>query len=94
MTIFKLQVKPLGVIWDKYPRYSKTNTIMFDDLRRNFLMNPANGLKIRPFKNAHTSRSNDKELIKLSAYLKKIADLESFDGLDHKHWESYLANLI
>ena len=84
------QVKPLGVIWDKYPRYNKTNTIMFDDLRRNFLMNPTNGLKIKPFKNAHTSRNTDKELIKLSAYLKKIASLASFDGLDHKHWESYL----
>jgi len=85
-----IEVKPLGVIWDKFPRYSKTNTIMFDDLRRNFLMNPANGLKIRPFKNAHTSRSTDKELLKLSAYLKKIALLTTFEGLDHKHWESYL----
>ena len=41
------QVKALGVIWLKYPQYSRSNTIMFDDLRRNFLMNPANGLKIR-----------------------------------------------
>jgi len=85
-----IEVKPLGVIWDKFPRYNRTNTIMFDDLRRNFLMNPANGLKIRPFKNAHTSRKTDKELIKLSAYLKKIATLTTFEGLDHKHWESYL----
>jgi len=85
-----IEVKPLGVIWDKYPRYNKSNTIMFDDLRRNFLMNPGNGLKIRPFKNAHTSRSTDKELLKLSAYLKKIALLSGFDALDHKHWESYL----
>lgn len=85
-----IEVKPLGVIWDKFPRYNKTNTIMFDDLRRNFLMNPANGLKIKPFKNAHTTRKTDKELIKLSAYLKKIATLTTFEGLDHKHWESYL----
>ena len=63
---------------------------MFDDLRRNFLMNPGSGLKIRPFKNAHTSRSTDKELLKLSAYLKKIATLTTFESLDHKHWESYL----
>ena len=86
------QVKALRVIWDKYPRYSETNTIMFDDLRRNFLMNPANGLRIRPFKNAHSSRGTDRELVKLSAYLKRIAPLSSFDGLDHKHWESYLVN--
>uniref|UniRef100_T1J0Y6 Ubiquitin-like domain-containing CTD phosphatase 1 n=1 Tax=Strigamia maritima TaxID=126957 RepID=T1J0Y6_STRMM len=40
-----IEVKPLGVIWGKYPQYSSKTTIMFDDLRRNFLMNPQNGLK-------------------------------------------------
>ena len=45
-----VDVKPLGVIWGKYPQYTRHNTIMFDDLRRNFLMNPQNGLKIRPFR--------------------------------------------
>jgi ubiquitin-like domain-containing CTD phosphatase 1 len=43
-------VKPLGVIWGKFPQYSQRNTIMFDDLRRNFLMNPQSGLRIRPFR--------------------------------------------
>jgi ubiquitin-like domain-containing CTD phosphatase 1 len=39
-----LNVKPLKVIWDKFPEYySHKNTIMFDDLKRNFLMNPQNG---------------------------------------------------
>jgi len=87
-----VEVKPLRVIWDKYPRYGDSNTVMFDDLRRNFLMNPSSGLRIRPFKNAHTSRATDKELLKLSAYLKRIARLSTFEGLDHKHWESYLVN--
>uniref|UniRef100_H2Z0J7 FCP1 homology domain-containing protein n=1 Tax=Ciona savignyi TaxID=51511 RepID=H2Z0J7_CIOSA len=82
--------KPLGVIWGKYPEYySSHNTIMFDDLRRNFLMNPQSGLKIRPFKNAHMSRSTDVELHGLSQYLEDIADLESFSLLKHKRWESY-----
>ena len=84
------QVKPLGVIWGKFPQFSKENTIMFDDLRRNFLMNPSNGLKIRPFKNAHTSRNSDTELLKLANYLKKISSLSTFEDLDHKHWERYL----
>ena len=35
-----IEVKPLGVIWGKYPQYSQKNTIMIDDLRRNFIMNP------------------------------------------------------
>jgi len=86
-----IEVKPLGVIWGKFPEnYSKSNTIMFDDLRRNFLMNPANGLKIRPFKHAHTNRTTDRELVKLAKYLKKIAALNKFDKLDHKHWEKIL----
>lgn len=41
------QVKPLGVIWGKFSEfYNKKNTIMFDDIGRNFLMNPQNGLKV------------------------------------------------
>lgn len=36
-------VKPLKVIWDRFSEfYSPANTIMFDDLGRNFLMNPQN----------------------------------------------------
>lgn len=44
-----LQTKPLGVIWGKFEEYSSKNTIMFDDLRRNFLMNPQNGLKVNMY---------------------------------------------
>lgn len=87
-----IEVKPLGVIWGKFPdNYTKSNTIMFDDLRRNFLMNPTNGLKIRPFKNAHTSRATDRELVKLTQYLKKISSLDTFENLDHKYWEKFLS---
>ncbi|XP_070789920.1 ubiquitin-like domain-containing CTD phosphatase 1 isoform X3 [Pituophis catenifer annectens] len=42
-----IDVKPLGVIWGKFSEfYNKKNTIMFDDIGRNFLMNPQNGLKL------------------------------------------------
>ena len=40
------QVKPLGVIWGKFPQWNEKNTIMFDDIRRNFIMNPNNGLRV------------------------------------------------
>eukprot|EP00887_Chlorella_sp_A99_P002141 scaffold21.g2141.t1 len=79
--------------------YNEHNTIMFDDLRRNYLLNkqagggaPAlltNGLVIRPFRKAHLTRATDRELLYLSAYLAKIAPLESLSGLNHKHWEAY-----
>ena len=69
--------KPLGWLWAKYPgRYHEKNTIMFDDLRRNFVMNPGCGLKIRPFRKAHMNRGTDVELVGLAKYLRKIAHLE------------------
>ncbi|XP_020599261.1 ubiquitin-like domain-containing CTD phosphatase [Phalaenopsis equestris] len=82
--------KPLGLIWANFPRfYSSTNTIMFDDLRRNFVMNPQNGLIIRPFRKAHLNRSTDQELAKLTQYLLAIAELSDFSSLNHRNWESY-----
>ena len=62
---------------------------MFDDLRRNFVMNPQNGLVIKPFRKAHMNRATDQELVRLTEYLLAIAELESFDNLDHSRWEQY-----
>jgi ubiquitin-like domain-containing CTD phosphatase 1 len=62
---------------------------MFDDLRRNFLMNPQNGLKIRPFREAHKNRTTDKELVGLATYLAQIAKLEDLSELRHSRWEKY-----
>ena len=44
-----INVKPLGVIWGKFEQWSEKNTIMFDDIRRNFIMNPQSGLKVTYF---------------------------------------------
>ncbi|KVH93518.1 hypothetical protein Ccrd_004437 [Cynara cardunculus var. scolymus] len=82
--------KPLGLIWAHFPEfYSSKNTIMFDDLRRNFVMNPQNGLTIKPFRKAHANRDSDRELVKLTQYLLAIADLDDISILDHKKWEFY-----
>lgn len=63
---------------------------MFDDIRRNFIMNPNTGLKIRPFKHAHLNRDKDKELLMLSVYLKDIAlHCDDFNLLNHRKWEKY-----
>lgn len=85
-----VDVKPLGVIWALYNQYSSSNTIMFDDIRRNFLMNPKSDLKIRPFRQAHLNRATDQELLKLSDYLRKIAhNCQDFNTLNHRKWEHY-----
>lgn len=63
---------------------------MFDDIRRNFLMNPRSGLKIRPFRQAHLNRDKDRELLHLSVYLRDIAMFcDDFDSLNHKKWEKF-----
>ncbi|KAL0422261.1 UNVERIFIED_CONTAM: Ubiquitin-like domain-containing CTD phosphatase [Sesamum latifolium] len=82
--------KPLGLIWAHFPEYySAKNTIMFDDLRRNFVMNPRNGLTIKPFRKAHANRDSDQELVKLTQYLLAIAELDDLSALDHRNWESF-----
>jgi len=91
--------KPLGWIWaqlwSKQRSYDASNTIMFDDLRRNFAMNPSCGLKIKPFRNAHTSRATDNELKKLRVYLEIIArENVDFKALDHKRWERYVLQAL
>lgn len=63
---------------------------MFDDIRRNFIMNPKNGLRIKAFRQAHLNRETDKELLKLSFYLKDINGCEDFTKLDHRHWEKFI----
>ncbi|KAG5000034.1 hypothetical protein AAZX31_08G123900 [Glycine max] len=82
--------KPLGLIWAKFPEfYNASNTIMFDDLRRNFVMNPQNGLTIKPFRKAHANRDSDQELVKLTQYLLAIAELDDLSNLEHNNWELF-----
>ena len=91
--------KPLVWIWaqpwSQERGYDSSNTIMFDDLRRNFAMNPSSGLKIKPFRNAHTSRATDNELKKLKVYVDIIArENVDFKTLDHKKWERYVLKVL
>lgn len=88
------QCKPLGVIWGKFPQYNSTNTIMFDDIRRNFLMNPQNGLRIEPFKESYKNRATDKELYYLAKYLRLIAEMNDLSSLNHKHWRQKMFDLM
>ncbi|XP_060084442.1 ubiquitin-like domain-containing CTD phosphatase 1 [Ylistrum balloti] len=84
-----IEVKPLGVIWGKYHQWTPKNTIMFDDIRRNFIMNPQNGLRIKAFREAHQNRAKDRELLKLAKYLKDISTVDDFTTLNHRKWEKY-----
>jgi len=78
-------VKPLGVIWSKFPQFSPKNTIHVDDLSRNFVMNPKNGIKVLPFRLSATSHTDD-ELLVLVKYVVEIATLEDLSLKDHSNW--------
>ncbi|XP_044741046.1 ubiquitin-like domain-containing CTD phosphatase 1 isoform X2 [Chrysoperla carnea] len=88
-----VDVKPLQVIWGKFPQYSPTNTVMLDDIRHNFLMNKQSGLRIRAFRQAHFNRYKDKELFFLAKYLKYIAKKHiDLTTLNHRKWESFISH--
>lgn len=92
--VYSHHVKPLQIIWNKYPQYSAKNTIHVDDLSRNFALNPQEGLKIHAFKHAHTEQARaDRELEKLARYMVHIASLDDFRTLNHKDWKRFLRNL-
>jgi ubiquitin-like domain-containing CTD phosphatase 1 len=84
--------KPLPFLWAKFrDHYNEDNTIMLDDLRRNYIMNKQNGLVIRPFQKAYKNRATDRELVKLKYYLKAIAREPTLSHLEHRRWERYVA---
>jgi len=88
-------IKPLAVIWRKFDSaYNATNTIHIDDVVENFALNPQNGLRIDPFRDALTSRQTDKELFYLTQYLLLIGNLPTLEGLDHMRWKDYIINRL
>jgi len=83
--------KPLAFLWAKFPgQYTEANTVMLDDLRRNYVLNKQNGLVIRPYRKAHVNRATDEELLHLTAYLTLVGQMESLAELRHSKWESFL----
>lgn len=88
-------IKPLSVLWRKFENtYHPSNTIHIDDVVENFALNPQNGLRIEPFKDALQSRQTDKELFYLTQYLTFIGQLPSLEALDHTRWKDYIINRL
>lgn len=94
----KHHVKPLELIWRKYPQWGPHNTVHVDDLGRNFALNPYNGLKISAYKNTEELKSNDpaspyfdRELLFLQVYLEYIKDIKHFaKELKLSRWKEVL----
>ena len=58
------------------------NTIMVDNCRHNFLMNPRNGLRVRCFRDAHTNQVTDRELVELCQYLMGLVGVASLEEVE------------
>ena len=83
-----VRVKPLSFIWKRFPSYTPEKTIMFDDVKHNFLLNMWNGLVIAPFRNGPLHQETDTELLRLGQFLEIVRD-ENFTELDLRHWDRY-----
>ena len=87
-----VDVKPLPVLWGLYPQagHSARSTLMIDDLRRNFLLNPRSGLRIHACRHMPQIRQHDRELLHLAVYLEAIAAEPDLSALEHRDWRRLL----
>mmetsp|Transcript_2672 Transcript_2672/g.3778 ORF Transcript_2672/g.3778 Transcript_2672/m.3778 type:complete len:272 (+) Transcript_2672:1-816(+) len=88
-TKVKHYVKPLQIIWNKFPsRWGEHNTVHLDDLSRNFALNVNNGLKVTAYHRKHRMAKRDVELLGLSTYLENLAkNIKDFRNVNFHYWE-------
>ncbi|KNE70129.1 HAD hydrolase, family IIID [Allomyces macrogynus ATCC 38327] len=83
-------VKPLAVIWARFPGvYTARNSLHVDDVRRNFVLNPRNGIKVVPWYVGKTSKGavKDTECTRVAQYLLHVAEhVEDVTSVDHSRW--------
>ncbi|GFH49280.1 HAD-superfamily subfamily IIID h [Chaetoceros tenuissimus] len=88
----KHSVKPLQIIWNKFPCWNAHNTVHLDDLSRNFALNPKNGLKVTGFYRKKKSGKRDIELLGLASYLERLAiEVNDFTRVKFKYWTDVLS---
>jgi ubiquitin-like domain-containing CTD phosphatase 1 len=92
---FKHQVKPLQIIWTKFPRWGVHNTIHLDDLSRNFALNLQSGLKVTGFYRKKSKGKSDAELFGLSRYCKELAKSGfSFESVNFAQWQDVVSGKL
>jgi len=93
-------VKPLQIIWSKFPQWSSKNTVHLDDLKRNFALNMSSGLKCTGYyrkkrkKRNSAGGVNDTELLGLGRFCELLATTEvkdNFDDVDFDCWHDYVS---
>lgn len=85
-------VKPLQIIWSKFPHWGSQNTVHVDDLSRNFALNLGSGLKVTAFYRKKSTARRDSELLGLAKYLEQLATAGvSFDEASFAEWLDVVA---
>jgi ubiquitin-like domain-containing CTD phosphatase 1 len=80
-------VKPLQIIWSKFPRWGSHNTAHVDDLSRNFALNLGSGVKVSGFYRKKSSARRDSELLGLTKYFEDLAAANvNFDEANFGEW--------
>ena len=80
-------VKPLQLIWSKFPRWGSHNTVHLDDLARNFALNLGSGLKCTAYYRKKNKATNDVELLGLARYLDMLATCgRNFNEVNFDEW--------
>jgi ubiquitin-like domain-containing CTD phosphatase 1 len=86
-TSVKHHVKPLQIIWSRFPQWSAQNTVHIDDLSRNFALNLSSGIKIKAFFRKKSAARRDSELLGLATYLAQLAQAGiDFNDVDFMDW--------
>ena len=89
---YEHHVKPLQIIWTKFPRWGPQNTVHLDDLARNFALNLGSGLKVTAYYRKKSKGKRDVELSGLSRYLEMVALAGvSFEDIDFDKWQDVLS---
>lgn len=81
-----INTKALAVIWGRFPQYGPHNTVLVDDLRRNYLSTPRNGIRVRPCRSLPMHRDTDVELRLLRDYLLSVRDAHTLQSDGHRRW--------
>ena len=97
-------VKPLQIIWSKFPQWKSHNTVHIDDLSRNFALNLGSGLKCTAYYRKKKKRSNgqggsnDNELLGIGRFLELLATTDeskdNFDDIDFRYWQDYVSGTL
>eukprot|EP00924_Labyrinthula_sp_SR-Ha-C_P015899 snap_masked-scaffold_4-processed-gene-12.36-mRNA-1 protein AED:0.39 eAED:0.39 QI:0/-1/0/1/-1/1/1/0/399 len=88
-------VKPLHFIWNQVDekiqgKWNKSNTIHIDDIARNFILNPDNGLLCDPYTMKRKEKDNF-HLKKIADYLEHIVlHYKSASAVNHSNWKQIL----